>query len=62
MNFALCTFAGFFIGWGINKLFNWGPWVIIAGIILGIVSSYVLLFEDLKALNASTDKPNGPSA
>jgi F0F1-type ATP synthase assembly protein I len=63
MNFALSIFAGLFIGWGINKLFHWGNWVIVAGMILGVISSYVLLFQDVKALNApADDKPHGPQA
>jgi F0F1-type ATP synthase assembly protein I len=61
MNFALSIFAGLFIGWGINKLFHWGSWVIVAGMILGVISSYVLLFQDIKALNApADDKSHGP--
>ena len=52
LNFALSIFVGLFLGWGINKLFHWGSWVIIVGMLLGIISSYVLLFEDLKKLNA----------
>jgi F0F1-type ATP synthase assembly protein I len=55
INFALSIFAGLFIGWGINKLFHWGSWVIMAGMVLGIVSSYVLLFEDLKTLNSPSN-------
>jgi F0F1-type ATP synthase assembly protein I len=63
MNFALSIFAGLFIGWGINKLFHWGSWVIVAGMILGVISSYVLLFQDIKALNVpADDKSHGPQA
>jgi F0F1-type ATP synthase assembly protein I len=51
INFALSIFVGLFLGWGANYLFHWGTWVIIVGMILGVVSSYVLLFEDLKKLN-----------
>ncbi len=51
LNFALSIFVGLFLGWGLNRLFHWGTWVIVVGMILGVVSSYVLLFEDLKKLN-----------
>jgi F0F1-type ATP synthase assembly protein I len=62
INFALSIFVGLFLGWGIHKLFHWGTWVIVAGMILGVVTSYVILFEDLKALNSPNDgKSNGPS-
>jgi F0F1-type ATP synthase assembly protein I len=61
MNFALSIFVGLFMGWGVHKLFHWGNWVIVAGMILGVISSYVLLFQDLKTLNPSSDdKSNGP--
>ncbi len=63
MNFALSIFVGLFMGWGIHKLFHWGTWVIVAGMLIGVISSYVLLFEDLKALNTSSgDKSNEPRA
>jgi F0F1-type ATP synthase assembly protein I len=63
MNFALSIFVGLFMGWGVHKLFHLGNWVIMAGMILGIISSYVLLFQDLKALNTSADdKSHGPQS
>jgi len=63
MNFALSIFVGLFMGWGVHKLFHLGNWVIMAGMILGIISSYVLLFQDLKALNApADDKSHGPKS
>ena len=64
INFSLSIFVGLFMGWGLNKLFHWGTWVIVAGMILGVISSYVMLFEDLKTLNANTpnDKNDGPKA
>jgi F0F1-type ATP synthase assembly protein I len=64
INFSLSVFAGLFMGWGLNKLFHWGTWVIVAGMIVGVIASYVLLFEDLRTLNANTtnDKTNGPKA
>ena len=55
MNFALSIFVGLFIGWGVHKLFHLGNWVIVAGMILGVVSSYVLLFQDLKTLNSPSN-------
>ncbi len=51
INFSLAVFVGLFLGWGANKLLHWGSWLIIAGMLLGVISSYVLLFEDLKKLN-----------
>jgi F0F1-type ATP synthase assembly protein I len=60
MNFALSIFVGLFMGWGVHKIFHLGTWVIVAGMLLGVISSYVLLFEDLKALNSSSgDKSDG---
>ena len=63
LNFALSIFVGLFLGWGANKLFHWGSWVIMVGMLLGIVSSYVLLIEDLKKLYSQPkDPPLGPKA
>lgn len=63
INFALSIFVGLFLGWGINRLFHWGNWVIVAGMVLGIISSYVLLFQDLKDLNSPPDdQSHGPQA
>ena len=59
MNFALSIFVGLGLGWGATKLFHLGDWAIIVGMLLGIVASYALLFEDLKALNSP--KNGGPS-
>lgn len=51
LNFAFSIFIGAGLGWGAMKLFHVGAWAFIVGMLLGIVASYVLLFEDLKALN-----------
>jgi F0F1-type ATP synthase assembly protein I len=51
LNFSLSIFVGAGLGWGAMRLFNLGSWAFIVGMLLGIVASYVLLFEDLRALN-----------
>jgi len=43
-----------------RKLFHLGGWAVIAGLLFGIVTSYVVLFEDLKALNKENENPPQP--
>jgi len=57
ISFVLCTFLGLGLGLLTRKLFHLGDWVIIVGLLFGIVSSYVVLFEDLKALNKDNENP-----
>ncbi len=57
INFAFSIFAGLGLGWGATKLFHLGDWAIIVGMILGIVSSYVLLIQDLKDLQPPKGAP-----
>jgi F0F1-type ATP synthase assembly protein I len=56
INFVLCTFAGLGLGLLLHKYLHLGGWVIMAGFIFGVITSYVTLFEDLKAL----DHPRKP--
>jgi len=59
INFSLCTFVGIGLGWLVNHYFHWGGWIIMVGMLFGVIASYTLLFEDLKALN---EKPKDPKA
>jgi hypothetical protein len=43
-----------------QKLFHLGGWVVIVGLLFGIVTSYVVLFQDLKALNQDNENPPRP--
>ena len=60
LNFVFCTFAGLLLGLGAKKLLHLGDWVVIVGVLFGIVASYVTLFRDLKAWNKDMNDP--PSA
>jgi len=60
INFVLCTFAGLGLGWVFKKLFHLGDWVMIVGLLFGVVTSYVVLFKDLKTLNQNPKKPSAP--
>jgi F0F1-type ATP synthase assembly protein I len=60
INFVLCTFAGLGIGWLLNRFLHLGDWVVMAGFIFGIITSYVLLIENLRALNRDSRKPPPP--
>jgi F0F1-type ATP synthase assembly protein I len=60
LTFVGCTFAGLFIGWLLNKYLHLGEWVIVVGLFFGIVTSYLVLIEDLKALNRDQRKPPTP--
>ncbi len=60
LNFVFCTFAGLGLGWVLQYFFHLGDWVMMAGLFLGIITSYIVLFEDLKALNRDMRKPPSP--
>lgn len=57
LNFSFSIVVGLAMGWGAKKLFHLGDWVIMAGILLGILSSYLILFEDLKSLQPPPKNP-----
>ena len=57
MNFVLCTFAGLGLGWLLDHFFHWGTWIILVGFFFGIVTSYFILIQDIKALNRVPPKP-----
>jgi F0F1-type ATP synthase assembly protein I len=60
LNFVGCTFGGVLIGWLLNKYLHLGEWVILVGLLFGIITSYFILIEDLKALNQDQRKPPAP--
>ncbi len=60
INFVLCTFAGLGLGLLARKFLHVGDWVVIAGALFGIITSYVVLFKDLKAINRDMDDPPRP--
>ena len=57
INFALTIFVGLGLGWAAQKIFHLGDWAMLAGLLFGIVASYVRLIGDLKALRNSTPVP-----
>ena len=57
ISFVLCTFAGLGLGLLLHKYLHWGNWVIMAGFGFGVIASYVILFEDLKALDGPRKPP-----
>jgi hypothetical protein len=52
--------AGLGLGLLARKYLHLGDWVVIIGVLFGIVTSYVVLFEDLKKLNKEMDGPFPP--
>ena len=60
INFVLCTFAGLGLGLLAKRFLHFGDWVMMAGLFLGIVASYWVLLEDLKALRGGPPKPPSP--
>ena len=57
INFVLCTFAGLGLGLLLHKYLHLGGWVIMVGFIFGVITSYVILFEDLKSLDPPRKPP-----
>jgi len=60
INFVLCTFAGLGLGWLAKRFLHLGDWVMMAGLFLGVIASYWVLIEDLKALREGPKKPPIP--
>ncbi len=60
ITFVLCTFAGLFLGWLLKRFLHLGDWVMMAGFLFGVVTSYLVLFEDLKNLGQPPQKPPTP--
>ncbi len=60
INFVFCTFAGVGLGWLAKRFLHWGDWAILAGFFFGIIASYTVLLEDLKALRENPPKPPAP--
>jgi len=60
INFVLCTFLGLGLGWGAQKLFHLGNWVIFAGLFFGIATAYFTVFESLKELRSTLKGPPSP--
>ncbi len=57
INFVLCTFAGMGLGWLLKRFFHLGDWIMMVGFLFGVLTSYFLLFEDLKALGGTSRPP-----
>jgi F0F1-type ATP synthase assembly protein I len=57
INFVLCIFAGFGLGWLAQKYLHLGGWAVIAGFLFGVLASYITLFQDLKRLNKEGGTP-----
>jgi F0F1-type ATP synthase assembly protein I len=60
LNFVLCTFAGLGLGWLLRRFFHLGDWVMIVGLLFGIVASYVTLAETVQAMNREQKRPPAP--
>jgi ATP synthase protein I len=44
----VATFVGFFIGKGLDMLFNTGPYLTVTFLVLGIISGFIELFRIAK--------------
>jgi len=48
------------LGWGAQKLFHCGDWVLIVGALFGIVAGYYTLFIELKKIQNENTRPPAP--
>ena len=60
ITFVLCTFAGVLLGLLGRKYFHLGDWAVIVGFLFGVLTSYVILFEDVRKLNKGMGNPPTP--
>lgn len=57
INFVGCTFAGLGLGWLAKRFLHLGDWVIVVGLVFGVLCSYVMLFRDLSKLDKTKNPP-----
>jgi F0F1-type ATP synthase assembly protein I len=57
INFVLCTFAGLGLGWLAKRFLHLGDGAVVAGLVFGIITSYVVLFRDLSKLDKAENPP-----
>ncbi len=60
INFVLTTFLGAGAGWLLNRYLHWGPWVIIAGLLVGIFASYYLMIADIREISLPPKNSSKP--
>jgi len=52
---ALSIFLGYFAGNWLDEKFNTGPWLMLVGILLGVMVSFKTLLSELKVLEKTED-------
>ena len=60
ITFVGCTFAGLGLGLLAKKFLHLGDWVVVGGLVFGIIASYVTLFRDLGKLDQDNRNPPRP--
>jgi ATP synthase protein I len=57
MNLAACVFVGLALGWLCRRYLHWGDWVVIAGILVGVVAGFTeTIYEILRMTKTQKDK------
>jgi len=54
---AVCVFLGLGAGVLLQKWFGWGDWVVLTGIVVGVLSGFAEMLRELMGLKAPKDNP-----
>jgi F0F1-type ATP synthase assembly protein I len=55
INLGACIFVGLGLGWLCRKYFHWGDWVVILGIVIGVLAGF---FEGIQEIRKLTKQQN----
>ena len=61
ITFPLAIGAGYLLGWWLDGIFGTGPWLAIAGAILGVAAAFIQLFRLASRNEKRGDDRNPPS-
>jgi ATP synthase protein I len=53
---AACTIGGAFLGWWLDKVCGTRPWLLLAGIVIGLAAGILGIFKLLEALGPGKKK------
>ena len=56
MDFAVSVVLGMLGGWWLDGKFGSSPWLMIAGMVMGVAVGFNLLFKTVKKLNMELDR------
>ncbi|GEM_PF-931960 len=56
MNLGACVFVGLGLGWLCRRYFHWGDWVVITGILVGVLAGFTESLREIRVLTRDPQK------